>query len=181
MFMGGIMGLCKICNLPTPSSIGIQDFTLQVFKEVDQDDGGTVDYEEFEVWIKNSDQIQDFFLKHTGVQTIERAKRRFNDEMEEIMSIFNKCSANIYGTRYSQIPTLIKAMHHKLHMHDKQIIEKLQLLMDHEGMNMINEREFREVMRPWAAFSASDINNDNSLDINELGKLFWVLDDIKPA
>jgi len=35
-------------------------------------------------------------------------------------------------------------------------------------------------MRPWAAFSASDINNDNSLDIAELSKLFWVLDGVKP-
>ena len=65
-FWVGINGLCKICNLPTPSALGMQEFNLAAFKEVDQDGGGTVDFYEFKEWISNNGVIQDFLLKHTG-------------------------------------------------------------------------------------------------------------------
>jgi hypothetical protein len=31
-------------------------------------------------------------------------------------------------------------------------------------------------MKPWASFSATDINNDNELDISELKTLIWLMD-----
>lgn len=36
------------------------------------------------------------------------------------------------------------------------------------------------IMDYWAAFTASDINNDNVLDTNELKMLMWVLKDDQP-
>lgn len=50
-FWTGIVGLCKICSLPSPSALGLQEFTAAAFKEVDQDGGGTVDFDEFKQWI----------------------------------------------------------------------------------------------------------------------------------
>jgi Ca2+-binding EF-hand superfamily protein len=50
-------GLCKICSLPRPSSLGILHFTTTVFETIDNDNSGQVDYEEFESWIKNSDAV----------------------------------------------------------------------------------------------------------------------------
>lgn len=35
-------------------------------------------------------------------------------------------------------------------------------------------------MLPMACFSATDINNDNELDVMELKNLFWLLDDKEP-
>lgn len=72
-FLASIQGLCKICNLPSPSQLGLQEFTLMAFAEVDADGGGTVDFDEFKEWISNHDVIQDFLLQHTGQQTIQRA------------------------------------------------------------------------------------------------------------
>jgi Ca2+-binding EF-hand superfamily protein len=49
--------LCRLLGLPTPSSTGIQTYTYAVFAEVDGDNSGTVDYEEFSKWIKNSEVL----------------------------------------------------------------------------------------------------------------------------
>ena len=52
-----IVGLCKMVGLPPPSVMGIQNYTVQVFQDIDTDGGGQVDFEEFSTWIKNSDNI----------------------------------------------------------------------------------------------------------------------------
>jgi len=78
--MSGVFGLCKMTGLPQPSTMGIQTYTVAVFKEIDDDQSGIVDYLEFEKCIKNSDPIQEFLLKFTGVQTFERSVRRKNEE-----------------------------------------------------------------------------------------------------
>lgn len=36
------------------------------------------------------------------------------------------------------------------------------------------------IMRAWASFGATDINNDNELDIDELKTLIWVVDGKEP-
>ncbi len=35
-------------------------------------------------------------------------------------------------------------------------------------------------MKPWASFSATDINNDNELDSMELKTLIWLIDEEEP-
>jgi len=52
-----IVGLCKTTGLPPPSVMGIQNYTVQVFQDIDNDGSGQVDFEEFSYWVKNSDQI----------------------------------------------------------------------------------------------------------------------------
>jgi Ca2+-binding EF-hand superfamily protein len=68
-----IVGLCKLLGLPNPSFTGIQTYTYAVFAEVDGDNSGTVDFEEFSNWIKQSEILQEFLLTFTGQQTLERA------------------------------------------------------------------------------------------------------------
>ena len=36
-------------------------------------------------------------------------------------------------------------------------------------------------MKPWASFSATDINNDNELDTGELKTLIWLIDEEEPS
>jgi len=35
--MSGVNGLCKMTGLPQPSTMGIQTYTVAVFKEIDED------------------------------------------------------------------------------------------------------------------------------------------------
>ena len=69
--LASIVGNCKLLGLPNPSFLGIQTYTYAVFAEVDGDNSGTVDYEEFSNWIKHSDILQEFLLMFTGQQTLE--------------------------------------------------------------------------------------------------------------
>ena len=50
-FWASILSLCKIANLPTPSALGLQDFVVVAFKEIDTDGGGSVDFDEFKNWL----------------------------------------------------------------------------------------------------------------------------------
>ena len=61
-----------------------------------------------------------------------------------------------------------------------EILEKLYMIMDYNGKGAINEKEFMTIMRPWASFSATDINNDNELDVHELKTLIWLMDNEEP-
>ena len=65
--MCSIIGLCKILGLNAPSRLGIQKFTYDQFNIVDEDGSGTIEFCEFDDWISNSREIQDFMLQYTGV------------------------------------------------------------------------------------------------------------------
>ena len=70
----GILGLWKILGIPVPYETEIQNFAYDCFKQMDEDGSGDIEYDEFETWIRNSDEIQDFLLRYTGQQTMDRAK-----------------------------------------------------------------------------------------------------------
>ena len=69
-----------------------------------------------------------------------------------------------------------KALNDILSFIDKDILKRLYLLMDYNNKGAITEKEFFAVIKPWSSFSATDINNDNSLDIGELKTLIWLQD-----
>ena len=61
-----------------------------------------------------------------------------------------------------------------------QIMDRLFTILDCENKGAVSEFEFYTVMRPWASFSATDINNDNELDSLELKTLIWLIDEEEP-
>lgn len=61
------------------------------------------------------------------------------------------------------------------------IREKLFVILDSEDKGAVSEIEYFNVMRPWASFSATDINNDNELDAGELKTLIWLIDENEPS
>jgi hypothetical protein len=63
---------------------------------------------------------------------------------------------------------------------DSKVQEKLFLLMTYEGNALISQEDFAAIVSPWASFSATDINNDNELDIMELKTLFWLMEAKEP-
>lgn len=60
------------------------------------------------------------------------------------------------------------------------IIEKLFHILDYENKGAVSEFEYYTVMKPWASFSATDINHDNELDSGELKTLIWLIDEEEP-
>ena len=70
----GILGLCRLLKISIPMDNEISSFSYNCFKQMDVDRSGTIEYDEFETWIRNSDEIQDFLLMYTGQQTMDRAK-----------------------------------------------------------------------------------------------------------
>lgn len=61
------------------------------------------------------------------------------------------------------------------------IRERLFVILDYEEKGAVSEAEYFIVMRPWASFSATDINNDNELDAGELKTLIWLVDEKEPS
>ena len=62
-----------------------------------------------------------------------------------------------------------------------ELTKKLFLLLDCQDKGAVSEIEYFNVMRPWASFSATDINNDNELDAAELRTLIWLVDGVEPS
>ncbi len=58
--------------------------------------------------------------------------------------------------------------------------EKMFLLFSYDGNILISEADFKIVTTSWAVFSATDINNDNELDINELKTMIWLVEGKEP-
>ena len=112
--MCAILGLCKLTGLPEPSRVGIKQFTYAQFKIVDDDGSGQIEFPEFESWLTDSIEIQDFMLRFTGCQTMKHATMRFNAEQKRWGDFFDEISVNFCGKRYVEIPKLISAMDAKL-------------------------------------------------------------------
>jgi len=61
------------------------------------------------------------------------------------------------------------------------IREKLFVILDYEDKGAVSETEYLGVMKLWASFSATDINNDNQLDAGELKTLIWLVEEKEPS
>ena len=175
-----IFGLCKLLDLQQPNRDVVLEYSYGVFREIDEDGSGEIEFEEFSGWIKNNTDLQDFLLKYTGVQTFESAQRRFNGQIEVYKSIFDSISLDFMGENYCQMAELIKILNETLFFIDQDILNRLYLIMDYNNKGAISETEYLTIMKPWSSFSATDINNDNELDVVELKTLIWLTDGEEP-
>lgn len=176
-----IISMCRIVDLPSPSRLKINEYTFEIFRIVDKNGNGIVDYKEFSSWIKESDTVQDFLLKYTGIQTYEMAKRRCTEIFDLWVKEFDNLSVEFCGTRYVEINILTKRFHVVMKEISPDIREKMFLLFSYEGNSLLSEEDFQSIVASWAAFSATDINNDNELDINELKILLWLKEGCEPS
>lgn len=62
-----IYGLCKLLDLDQPNKDVVLEYSYGVFREIDEDGSGEIEFEEFQGWIKANTDLQDFLLKYTGV------------------------------------------------------------------------------------------------------------------
>ena len=63
---------------------------------------------------------------------------------------------------------------------NKEIRDAIYKIMLYDGNKVMKARDYDQIMLPMACFSATDINDDNELDISELKNLFWLLDGKEP-
>ena len=63
---------------------------------------------------------------------------------------------------------------------ESEHLEELFYLLDNEGKGAVAEEDFNAIMKPWASFSATDINGDGELDVTELKCLIWLMIDNEP-
>ena len=65
-----------------------------------------MEYGEFEEWITSSQEIQEFLLMYTGVQTFRCAQIRFDNERQKWADFFERISVNYCGDRYVEMSLL---------------------------------------------------------------------------
>lgn len=148
---------------------------------MDEDGSGSIEYDEFEHWIRNSDEIQDFLLKYTGQQTMDRAIKRYNELLISYKEAFEEVCIEFMGENYATVISLRKILLNVLPKHESKHLGELFCLLDSESKGAVSEEDFYAIMKPWASFSATDINGDGELYVTELKCLIWLMNGDEPA
>lgn len=81
------------------------------------------------------------------------------------------------GENYSTTDSLKEKLIDTLPEHEHTLFA----ILDIDKKGVISENDFYSIMRPWASFSATDINGDGELDVIELKCLIWLMNDEEPT
>jgi len=72
------------------------------------------------------------------------------------------------GEFYATVVSLKEELTELLPKHEIKLLDELFLLLDSDNKGAVSEEDFYAIMKPWASFSATDINGDGELDVTEL-------------
>ena len=111
---------------------------------------------------------------------IERNKR-YNELLNNYKNAFDEVSIEFMGENYATVVSLKGELYQLLPKHEAKHLEELFLLLDSENKGAVSEEDFYAIMKPWASFSATDINGDGELDVTELKWLIWLMNDDEPT
>jgi hypothetical protein len=89
-------------------------------------------------------------------------------------------SVEFCGDKYCEVKSLVARFHILMKEIAMPVREKMFLLFSYEGNILISEEDFKIMTTSWAVFSATDINNDNELDIAELKTMLWLVEGKEP-
>ena len=197
-----IRSLCKMASLDLPTISFLENLSKTCFSMMDLDHNKHLEYSEFSKWVRENGDFQDFLLKYSGSQTIENARRHFREFMIHFEAIFDsRMNENkeclfrdlkeaMFIEMSDILPEYMEFLWDVIISSSKEFSEKKKskspklprsLSKDstlHEAK--ITKEVFMEIMKAWAAFSATDINNFNYLSINELKILFWLFEGTEP-
>lgn len=186
-FQSTIRGLCKVVSLPVPTLEEIEDIAKKLFMDIDYDNSKTIEFEEFNSWILDNYELQNFLLKYTGTQTFENAMKRFNYFFIKYKAIFVKVAGGEHEDNVD-LESLLSVLKKDISEEGEESLEALRkcLVDTTKDVNMtdlvcskIDKQAYLDIMKAWAAFTATDINNDGNLDSNELKFLIYVYDGAK--
>ena len=100
--------------------------------------------------------------------------------MDSWLAEFHSMSVEFCGDKYCEVKSLVARFHILLKEIAISVREKMFLLFSYEGNILISEEDFKIMTASWAVFSATDINNDNELDIAELKTMLWLVEGKEP-
>ena len=106
--------------------------------------------------------------------------KRKDEEFAKWTAIFDECSVEFLDDKYTEISLLRQIIDKKMSHINKEIRDAIYKIMLYDGNKVMKARDYDQIMLPMACFSATDINDDNELDISELKNLFWLLDGKEP-
>ena len=187
-FQSTIRGLCKLVNLPVPSLEEIEEIAKKMFSSIDYDKSKSIEFEEFKSWILDNYEMQDYLLKYTGTQTYENAKKRFTYFFIKYKAVFCKVAGSDEAQTVdlqSLLSVLKKDISESGDQCSIEALEKLLIDTSRDEKNptnsvsVIGKNAYIDIMKAWAAFTATDINNDGNLDRNELKFLIYAYDGTK--
>ena len=105
--ISGIFGFCKLLKLfPLPYKGDVNNYAAFQFKNFRLNKEGMIERKDFSEWIKSSDEIQDFILQYTGVQTFDRAKKRYEKSCHEFEATFKRNSIDFMCEKYNMLEDL---------------------------------------------------------------------------
>ncbi|CAD8184143.1 unnamed protein product [Paramecium octaurelia] len=182
-----IRGLCKLVHLPAPSIKDIDFYAERLFLELDRDYSYTISFNEFKLWIIGNFELQDFLLKYALIQTYENVTRRYKEKR----ILYENFFINAVGNDKHDVCELELIKQLFLTEFNNQQLEILELLfktlqdssnayLDKKHDGWICKQAYQDVMNAWAAFDASDINQDNEVSMSELKYLIYAYEGDKP-
>ena len=108
----------------------MMQYTIQLFKDADPENLGQINFIQFENWIQNNNDIQEFLLKYIGVQTVGNAKRRYQEYLDIYIDIFNSYSFDLMFEEVEMMKNIKEIFDKCMPYIDKSVRENLYKIMD---------------------------------------------------
>ena len=184
-----IRATCKFVNIEPPSIKTCEDTADNIFSLIDHDGNKKVSIKEFQFWVTHNNEIQEFFLKYAGTQTLENLEKRFTQINTFYKYLFDRC-----GDKEAQMVPIdqLRSLFNE-ECKGKISEDNIQYLFDlfintsnqalgpqNTRMQVVERQTYTNIMRAWSCFSAADINNDDALSSKELGNLLWIHEGEQP-
>lgn len=184
-------GLCKFVHIPVPSAKSLELEAKNIFIKIDLDNNKKITHDEFMAWLRGNNELQDFLLKHVGIQTFDNMKKRADAIHSMFLHHFIRASGARKGESADQ--TLLREYieeDKRLNLSGadtdflfdvlKTMSSSFAAGANQEETGFLSRKAFEHVMKAWCAFSASDINGDNSISSNELHAMMWIYEGEEP-
>ena len=89
-----IIGLSKIAHVPLPTLKEIEDFAVDKFFEIDNDENNVISQQELQSFLSSDLQLQEFLLIYCNVNTFALAEHRFNTRYNLFLDLFKQSQIN---------------------------------------------------------------------------------------
>lgn len=106
--------------------------------------------------------------------------RRFKEQVDIFEDIFDNISVELMGKEIARVSDIKYIFDASMPYILKEVREKLYMIMDYNNKGAVEKTYYMSIMKAWASFGATDVNNDNELDVDELKTLIWVMEDTEP-
>jgi Ca2+-binding EF-hand superfamily protein len=171
-------GLCKFAHITPPAPKSLELEAKNVFIKIDLDNNKRIAYDEFMEWLRNNSELQDFILKHVGIQTLDNMKRRY----EAIHSLFLHHFIRASGAHIGNEARIGISQEDLEFLFDvlQTNTAAFEDIESQQDQTLISRRAFEHVMKAWCSYSASDFNGDNTISTNELHAMLWLYEGEEP-